>query len=462
MVNIYNENNKSEFLNKEYPRILLLTRNDVDQYGPKGASIGNWFQFWSKDSIAIMCSHKNIEFDYCMHYYILSAKDVRFSKIYNKLRKLKKLNSLPINTNSKKIDIQKKSIISINKMKELLLRICTAYYDRFFDSIISKEMNDFIKSFDPEIILLFAEDLQMIRWADKITKKFKKPIIVELEDNWFSRDSDLQNIERKALRHTRSKLGELLKQAKKIYVIGEKMQSFLKDTFLVDSEILYCVDSSVRYKLIKNDNSKESFNIVYCGSIGARLDTLKDLYDAVYQLRNEYYINLEVFLYGNWGIYNDPTYFSAHWCHIESIPVHEQIPETLAQADLLFLGETYNPFWMDYVSLAVSSKTHIYMMTGHPIIVYGPEWAGVVEYAKQGGFSLVVQAPNLQELKKEIFKLYNDSGEIRQSLKINSEKSIKLNHEAVVVCERLRNQLAFITKEDCLSRGQNVQTNTVH
>ncbi|MCK5156201.1 MAG: hypothetical protein KAQ69_07215 [Spirochaetales bacterium] len=433
-----------------YPRVLLITRNDVDEFGPKGASIGNWFQFWPKDKIGILCSSKTTGYNYTPHYYVTSDRDITWSALYKRLKKHKpdeEMNNSAGLISSGDVSGGTSCASGDSRDEErpgLLKRIGLAYYRRIFKPVISSRMKAFIDTFKPDIIISFIEDLQAIGWTTRIMKHWDVPCIVELEDNWFALNERASGFGKTAQLHVWKKLQSLLGRADYTFVIGHALQKHLKKTCNIDSEALHCVDLPSRYDTWpKRPIHSDTRIIRYCGSVGSRIDTICDLYDAVQSLREEDPLKIEVHIHG----VIPESYRSrlkASWFFQHPIPPHDEVPKLLRNSNILFLSETYQQSWKEYVSLAVSSKTHLYMMAQVPILAYGPTWAGVMAYASEFGFAAVVQAPDIHELKRIVIEMLNSKqDDILQA----AAQVMGQNHNAEKVCSNLLAVCARIKDE---------------
>jgi len=89
------------------------------------------------------------------------------------------------------------------------------------------------------------------------------------------------------------------------------------------------------------------------------------------------------------------------------LPVHDDLPRVLHDADVLFLPEAFSVN-VKRLDLAISTKCHLYMMAGRPILVYGPGYGGTIEYAREHGWALVVQQRDVRILADAVCRLLDD------------------------------------------------------
>ncbi len=122
------------------------------------------------------------------------------------------------------------------------------------------------------------------------------------------------------------------------------------------------------------------------------------------------------------------------------------MPGILASASVLFLPESFTvaPELIEY---AISSKAHLYMMSGRPILVYGPDYSGTVEYSTREGWGLVVNERNVFKLKEALTEII-EGGEGMLQLLTNAEECIKRHHDLTIGQNRFRNMLISLVDAD--------------
>jgi glycosyltransferase involved in cell wall biosynthesis len=122
------------------------------------------------------------------------------------------------------------------------------------------------------------------------------------------------------------------------------------------------------------------------------------------------------------------------------LPTHEGLPTVLAAATALLLPESFNEA-RQAIEYSISSKVHLYLMSGRPVLVYGPAHSGTVGYAVRGGWGLVVAERSAAKLKKALTEILFGSERVRQ-LRRNGDACIQRNHELAAGRERFHKILA--------------------
>ena len=67
--------------------------------------------------------------------------------------------------------------------------------------------------------------------------------------------------------------------------------------------------------------------------------------------------------------------------HVDKVE-HEEMPRTLAKADILFLPMSFEPRMKHMVSTSIPSKIAEYLASGVPILAHGPAYCSAVRYCR--------------------------------------------------------------------------------
>ncbi len=117
--------------------------------------------------------------------------------------------------------------------------------------------------------------------------------------------------------------------------------------------------------------------------------------------------------------------------HVDRVE-HEEMPRTLAKADILFLPMSFEPRMKHMVSTSIPSKISEYLASGVPILVHGPAYCSAVRYCRESECGLVVDQPDDSALRDALIRLATDA-ELRQRLSRNAVEAARKNHDAPIV-----------------------------
>ena len=318
----------------------------------------------------------------------------------------------------------------------------------FSDVRLSTLMAKFVNDFKPDIIYCQGYSLGFATLPMMIASRFSLPICFQTTDDWPSytyRSFPMAGL-------LRQRTQQLITNAKVRMAFGEKMQRLYESRYGERFEVMYHLDDPQRFIVVSavdNDQARitKQYRIVYTGTLALRrYEALQDLLVVVRLLqKNNQQIKIEVYCS---GLPKDIPKELLDASEIEFLPLpsHNDMPGILASASVLFLPESFTvaPELIEY---AISSKAHLYMMSGRPILVYGPDYSGTVEYSTREGWGLVVNERNVFKLKEALTEII-EGGEGMLQLLTNAEECIKRHHDLTIGQNRFRNMLISLVDAD--------------
>ena len=133
-------------------------------------------------------------------------------------------------------------------------------------------------------------------------------------------------------------------------------------------------------------------------------------------------------------------------------PSHDDLPRYLKGADVLFLPESFDPLQADTIRLSISSKSHLYMFSRRPILLYGASISGVVQYALREKWAYVVTSRDRRLLQQALRKLLTDPFTSNQLVQTGTEVASR-NHEETFVRRKFREAIVSA----CSTRGESTR-----
>ena len=220
----------------------------------------------------------------------------------------------------------------------------------------------------------------------------------------------------------------MLKKAARVFVISEHMRQHyarkygLEASLLPTTVVLAATEGGDQCQQEEGRDRK----IVFLGSIyWPQLSGLLDMVEAVNTLKG-------VKLY----LYTPPKRAEGLRSHGLSGPNvmygfarRNQLPAVLRDADILFLPLTFDSRAPDIIRTASPTKLPEYLAAGKPLIVYAPEDSYVSCYARERGFALVVDRPEVDELRRAILSLLQDR-KLSNRLGRMARRTAEMNHDA--------------------------------
>jgi glycosyltransferase involved in cell wall biosynthesis len=126
---------------------------------------------------------------------------------------------------------------------------------------------------------------------------------------------------------------------------------------------------------------------------------------------------------------------------LQSPEPFETLPASQAAADALLICYDFGDKSIHAARYSMPGKTAECMASGTPCLVYGPAGLPVVEYARREGWGLVVDDPSPGAIDEAITRMKGDAN-LRETLGRRALELVRLRHDARLVAEDLRRQLA--------------------
>jgi len=420
-----------------YPHVLIVLMPKVNADDQLNLLIRTQFGNWPKEHLAQIyssgdtCEHG----DYFSYYYQLQSCDRFLGVVFNRLRsgvlEMVVMNSVEEQKNAKSYNLLIRLIKVIKKRFGEWL-ICSGLWEVIFHVRLSTSMATFVREFKPDLIYCQGYSLGFVTLPMLIAKRFNIPICFQTTDDWPSytyNSFPMGSI----LRH---RTRQLVSRATLRMAFGEKMQRLYKRRYGESFDVTYHLDDPMRFLMSSGSKIEQEIiikqhRIVYTGSLALRrYEALQDLLAAVKIMKNNS-IEIQIDVYCS-GIPKDLPIelLDASEIVFYPLPSHEEIPKVLSTASVLFLPESFNVA-QKMIEYSISSKAHLYMMSGQPILVYGPEYSGTVEYAVRMGWGVVVSKRSVLLLKAALRELL-DSEQRKCQIRLNAQECIQRYHNLKV------------------------------
>lgn len=425
-----------------FPRVLLIYKNRISEFDSGGASLGRWFAEWPRGNLAQVYTGGNLEGSaFCAREYKLGGLDRRMGWIFDKLKRSSLGSSASIHTTtrpSSRRAWQRKAIHAISRAL-----VGSGLWEILFSPKLSPLLITWLQDFDPQLIFSQVPDLSLMRWTSEIHDHFQCPLCLQMSDDYSEalyRDTWSSLVLRPQVKKA---FVNLVANAGLCFGTGEAMAQEYAKRYGKRFEPLYICDNSSRFRQAQptRKGSSSQMTILYSGNLGLeRWRSLGDLVLVVESL-NSAGLNIVIQAYvpavpeeGKRILFNRPClkFFSP--------PKDDDVPGLFKGADLLFLPEGFDVQAQRVTKLSISTKSHLYMMSERPILVYGPRGIGVVEYAKEFGWARVVDEHSLTKLSEAVKELLQGS-ELQRSEQTRGWQVAMQNHEGKNVREKFRRDL---------------------
>lgn len=381
----------------KYPRVLLLHMTKVRLDDPVNLLVRTLFGGWPKENIAqIYTGHYSGTGEFCGQYYEIGLEERRFGLIFGLLKSagMNSMSGQSVADQGMKLRV---SLGVVLAKKIVSTIIDSGIWEVIFRIRLSTSLANFVRDFNPAIIYTQGHHLGITRLALQMNEKFSVPLCYFPVDDWHSCLYSGSPIHIEVNRLAR----EIAKRASLRFALGPKMSEVLAGRYGVDFECIYNADDSTRFKVVEHQKIGDKpiiiglFGSLYLGRIACLFDLLR----ACQLLKHKFVIRVYCS-----SVPVDAPEELLNSAEVEFLPLpsHDELPQALAECDILFLPESFDPAYRKAIELSLSTKSHLYMMSGRPILIYGPPWSGTVDYARRFGWGVVVDKRNNKDLLQGI------------------------------------------------------------
>lgn len=431
-----------------YPRVLVVTlgRINAADSDNNGMLLRNLFGNWPRENVAqIYSSGDTGDGGYFGSYYKLGPHDRRLGCLFYRLKK----NVLDAeDSKNKGLDStasnHRKSVAT--RVKQLF--VDTGLYELVFSPRISSQMRTWIKDFKPDVIFAQGYNLAFTWLPLNISKEFGVPICYYPTDDWpndlYRTSKNMPRLINWPARHAVLYASRQLVRESAIRVaFNPAMQAAYSARYQVPFDILMHGDHATRFAIVSPQRLAGTGElwIVSTGVFDRhRWPLLRDLDEACAILAKKGHRVRPTIFPVNWP--TKDAVRQEHFRHVEFAPCpnHEEMAAILRGADLLFLPERFDDTVED-IKLCVSTKAHLFMFSGKPIVVYSALETGIAQYAQQDQWAVLVDQRNPEILARAIQDIAENNG-IRQTLLTNAQRIAAKNHNLAKIQENILNILS--------------------
>ena len=399
-----------------------------------GLLLRSLFEKWPKDNLAqIFSGGNNGDPGFFGHYYGLQQKDRLLGNLFFKIKPDLAATASGINNS-----INKKTFRT--SLQQLVKRtfIASGLYELIFKVRLSDRMIEWIEEFKPDVILAQGYNLTFTLLPIRIKQIFINCRVAFLTtDDWPSylysgmlgENKIFSYIPRKQVERATKKLMSIVDIPFAFGVpMANEYERRYKRRFITISHL----DEPIRFKnatAIRHCTS-DVFSIVTMGNFNQyRWPLLLDLNESCKKL----------FML---GIHSRITVISSAIdsealdklaeCKFISIigdPGNNLIPGYLKGADVLFLPEGFDHDFVTAIRLSVSTKSHLFMFSQKPIIVYAHKDTGVASYAIGYKWAKVVTERSINELTQSLLEIRNNP-KLSSSLSLTAyQNALEMHHK---------------------------------
>jgi glycosyltransferase involved in cell wall biosynthesis len=414
-----------------HPRVLFVTPAAFNQVTGGGITFSNLFRSWPQDRLATVHSDTvPVSRDVCALYYELGAAEIVMPAPLRRLRRAARgqaagTAAAPSGTSA--------GPSLLHRAKHLVFGDALPERGR-----LSPALEAWIAAFRPELIYTILGGNALMELIDRIRRRFALPVAVHFMDDWQSaiyRGGLVSPIEHRRMRKL---IATLVEAASLRLAIGDAMAREYAARFGVPFQPFQnAVDVARWSSLAKRDLAVgDPLRLIYTGSVlgFAQSESLVACCEAVAALRREG-------LAATLDIYSPPDQtqpLRARLATDAGVRLHDIIADDdayfrmLAAADILLLPVNFDAHSVRYIRLSMPTKVPSYLVSGTPVLVYGPPGVAQLEDARTAGWGHVVDRPEPALLQAAIRRLGSDLA-LRTTLSAAARRTAAERHDSAAV-----------------------------
>jgi glycosyltransferase involved in cell wall biosynthesis len=408
-----------------FPRLLFVTGSAFNNITGGGITFSNLFRGWPQDSLFTV--HNDpvpVSFDVCSNYYRLGAGEIsRWPRLASRP------SGHPEHAASPVVPVAQAAPARpvFHAIRNAL--VGTPWPD---SARLTPELEAWIAQSRPQLIYTILGTVGMTDLVRQIRDRFGIPVAVHFMDDYAASFYKGGVFSPLARRHMNALLKDVVGKAQLRLAIGEAMaQAYGKRWKALFTPIQNAVDVSGAPVADPVRDLGALMRLAYIGSIFpyAQSESLGDIADSVARLAaSGQRITLDIYS----PLHLAEPYRSRLEIH-PAIRLHDTIRNddaffrTLTEMDALVLPVNFDRATIAYIRYSMPTKVPAYLVSGTPILAYGPSETAQIAYAEREGWGLVVNRRNPQALDSAIVALQTDNTQ-RQRLSARA-RSLAANHD---------------------------------
>jgi len=304
---------------------------------------------------------------------------------------------------------------------------------------ITPRLERWLKEFQPQIVFSQMGGLWLTRLTNMVVKTLQIPLVVHVSDDWIS-DWPVNGLERRNVFPIAQVLNYLcrlefvnaIKAARLRYCISQAMCTQYQARYGFEFSALHNGINPQQWseKGIEPKRAGEPFRIFYSGSISenGNLQSLKDVSEAVAGLAEQGVpIRMEVATHTTGFSFRPLIERPPHVTFCELVP-YADLPRRLQEFDLLLIALNFDDVSSRWLRYSMLGKVAEYMISGTPVLLYGPQTNASIAYAVSEDWGYAVTDRGQLSIQAALQRLIADDG-LRMSLASNARRIALRDHD---------------------------------
>jgi hypothetical protein len=409
--------------------VLFVTPAAFNRTTGGGITFGNLFAGWPKDALAT--AHNDpipVTTETCERYFALGPDEIRRWGPLEHVAPASGSFGLPGNESKRNLTHEVlrfgKAILFGNQLPD--------------EGLLSPSLAAWIDEFRPQVLYTILGSNAMMDLVDAIQRRYALPLVVHMMDDWPETSYRGGLLGFAARAHMETMLRSLLGRAAARLGICDAMCEAYEDRYGVPFQPFQNTVDATRWArfLRSPGDAGRPAEIVYAGSVlpGAQLDSLAECCEAVARLARD---GMKLRL----SIYSPRVYAEPHRARLAVAPQirlldaltdDTQFFEAICGADILLLPASFDAGAVRFLRYSMPTKVPAYLLSGTPILAYGPREIAQMQYAARAGWASIVSERGIPGVERALRELLGDRA-LRQKLSTRARETALERHEAAAV-----------------------------
>ena len=420
------------------PRVLFVTPAAFNRTTGGGITFGNLFAGWPKDRLAT--AHNDpvpTTTETCERYYRLGPAEIRR---WGPLERIAPAVGAAQGEGGGEAAAAKPAPLRLAKSALFGAQLPDA-------GRLSPQLERWIAEFKPDLLYSILGTNAMMDLVLAAQRRFRLPAAVHIMDDWPATSYAGGLLGAFARRRMRALLGEVMLGARLRMGICDAMCAAYAERYGAAFEPFQNAVDCARWGSLARQDAGVAADaeVVYAGSVlpFAQLQSLIECCQAIALLGRQ---GMRVRL----SIYSPAMYTAPYRERLALAPnvvLHDAITDDetffrrMAGADVLLLPVNFDADTVRYIRYSMPTKVPAYLVSGTPILAYGPAEVAQVRYAKEAGWGHTVTRQGVDEVAAGLRQLLSDPA-LRARLSENARRTALQRHDAQRVRAAFQQALA--------------------
>ena len=314
---------------------------------------------------------------------------------------------------------------------------------------ISKKMEKWVMGFQPEVIYSPIASISYMRFVTEIQALTNASLAIHFMDDWPSASYRRGVLAPFFRRIMHKELRKILALADVRIGSGQAMCEEYQKRYGYDFLPFSNPEDSKLWEDVqrKDQHVEGEFKILYVGTINSKnIQSLVKISRVIQDLNSKgHNVVMRIYSFQPRADLYRPKFERGQCVKVEEVPKElRDFRSLLCNGNLLLIPLDFTKASIDRMRLSFFTKIPAYMVSGVPIMIYGPEEIAVVKEAKEEGWAYVVSNEKKEAIEEAVLSLMEDI-ELRMRISSRAKEIAVDRHGANKVRERFREVLHSIS-----------------